>query len=333
MDFSQAIDFFENVDYGLVLRAVIDISVVAYVIYRLILLARGTRAWQILIGLAVFFALLFLSDWSGLVTLNWVLRQVTPLGPVAIVILLYPEFRHLLEELGRLGFWSAPLQIAGRESMTGTIEEVVRAATLLSPRKTGALIVLERETGLSDIAATGVELDAEVSAELLATLFHYGAPLHDGAVIVRAGRVVAAGCMLPLSDSPNIATNVHTRHRAALGVSEQSDAVVVVVSEETGTISLAIGGKLIRGLNDDKLRNRLLDAFGRKPRRTTSRLALAFGRRRNGGAGGDGPGAKTAAGNASVTAPNPSAKRTDADPSASTPPGGHPEPRGAGGRR
>ncbi len=236
MVFSQAIGFFERIDYGLVLRAVIDISVVAYVIYRLILLAKGTRAWQILIGLSVFFALLFLSEWAGLVTLNWVLRQVTPLGPVAIVILLYPEFRHLLEELGRLGFWSAPLQGANRGDMTRTIEEVVRAVTLLSPRKTGALIVLEREMGLADIAASGVDLDSDVSAELLATLFHYGTPLHDGAVIIRGRRVVAAGCTLPLSDSPNIATNVHTRHRAALGVCEQSDAVVVVVSEETGTI-------------------------------------------------------------------------------------------------
>jgi diadenylate cyclase len=278
MVFSQAIRLLESINYGLVLRTVIDISVVAYVIYRLIMLAKGTRAWQILIGLSVFFAALFFSDWSGLVTLNWVLRQVTPLGPVAIVILLYPEFRHLLEELGRLGFWGAPLHVANRENMTQVLEEVVRTAALLSPRKTGALIVLEREAGLSDIAATGVELDAEVSAELLATLFHTGTPLHDGAVIIRGGRVVAAGCTLPLSDSPNIATNVHTRHRAALGVSEQSDAVAVVVSEETGTISLAVGGKLIRGLSDDKLRNRLLEAFGRKARKPTERRALGIGR-------------------------------------------------------
>lgn len=264
MDLSQFVGILEHLDYGQALRTVIDISVVAYVIYRLILLAKGTRAWQILIGLFVFFAVLFLSQVLGLVTFNWVLRQVTPLGPVAIVILLYPEFRHLLEEVGRLGFWGAPLQVVNREDMTACIQEVVRTTTLLSPRKTGALIVLERETGLSDIAQTGVDLDAEVSAELLATLFHNGTPLHDGAVILRGGRIVAAGCTLPLSDSPNIATNVHTRHRAALGVSEQSDAVVVIVSEETGTISLAIGGKLIRGLKDDTLRTRLLEAFGRK---------------------------------------------------------------------
>lgn len=280
MQFSQAIHFFENLNYGLILRAVVDISLVAYVVYRLILLAKGTRAWQILIGLSVFFVLLFVSQWSGLLTLNWVLRQVTPLGPVAIVILLYPEFRHLLEELGRLGFWGAPLQLRVREDMTQAVEEVVRAVTLLSPRKIGALIVLERETGLADIAATGVELDAEVSTELLGTLFHPGTPLHDGAVIIRGGRVVAAGCTLPLSDSPNIATNVHTRHRAALGVSEQSDALVVIVSEETGTISLASGGKLVRGLKDETLRKRLMEAFGRAPVKTAGRLGLPFGRRR-----------------------------------------------------
>jgi diadenylate cyclase len=237
------------------------------------------------------------------VTLNWVLRQVTPLGPVAIVILLYPELRHLLEELGRFGFWGAPLQVTlSREDMTRTIEEVVRTATLLSPRKTGALIVLERETGLSDIAATGVELDAEVSSELLATLFHVGTPLHDGAVIVRGGRIVAAGCRLPLSDSPNIATNVHMRHRAAIGVSEQSDAAVVVVSEERGTISLALGGKLISGLKDDTLRGRLVEAFGRKvakasgpggPPGASVRRMIALGRRRGASAGAAGAAAAT----------------------------------------
>lgn len=256
---------FRTTDYGQIFRAVVDIAVVAYVIYRLILLARPTRAWQILLGLLVFFLLLYGSDWAGLVTLNWVLRQVTPLGPVAIVILLYPELRDVLERLGRLDFWGAPLHAVTHrgEDVTKTVEEVVRTAVLLSPRKTGALIVLERTTGLSDIAETGTPLDAEVSSELLATLFFNGTPLHDGAVIIRGGRLVAAGCTLPLSDSPNIASNVHTRHRAAIGISEHTDAIVVVVSEETGTISLAIGGKLIRGLKDDTLRTRLMEALGR----------------------------------------------------------------------
>nr|CAA9274063.1 Diadenylate cyclase spyDAC; Bacterial checkpoint controller DisA with nucleotide-binding domain [uncultured Armatimonadetes bacterium] len=303
---SQVIRVLQNLDYGLILRAAIDISVVAYVIYRLILLAKGTRAWQILIGLLVFFVVLFFSEWAGLVTLNYVLQQVTPLGPVAIVILLYPELRHLLEELGRLGFWGAPLQVVNRENMTETLEEIVRTASLLSPRKTGALIVIERETALGDVAANGTELDAEVSTELLSTLFHYGTPLHDGAVIVRGSRIVAAGCTLPLSDAPNISANVHTRHRAAMGISEQSDAAVVVVSEETGTISLAIGGKLYRGLNTDKLRTRLLEAFGRGKRSAPGGLrAISFGRRRPGTKRGD-ANAAAAAGNVAPP-PNPPA--------------------------
>jgi len=262
MSFLDVIASLRTVNYPGLLRMVVDIGVVAYVVYRLLLLAKDRRAWQILIGLSIFFLLLFLSDRLGFVTLNWMLRQVTPLGPVAIVILLYPELRDLLEGLGRLNFWGAPLHVVNRENMTGTIEEVVQTTSLLAPRKVGSLIVFERETGLGDIAATGTALDAEVSSELLVTLFHVGTPLHDGAVLIRGRRIIAAGCTLPLSDSPNIATNVHMRHRAALGVSEHSDALVVVVSEESGTISLAVGGKLIRGLKDDTLRKRLLDAFG-----------------------------------------------------------------------
>ena len=249
-------------DYGQLFRAVLDVSVVAYVLYRLILLAKGRRAWQILIGLGVFFLLVIASQLLGLVTLNWLLRQVTPLGPVAIVILFYPELRELLERLGRIDFWGAPIHVIHRENMVETIEELVRTAMLLSPRKTGALIVMERETGLDDIVATGTVLDAEVTAGLLTTIFYVGTPLHDGAVILRGRRLVAAGCTLPLSDSPNIATNVHMRHRAAIGASENSDAVVIIVSEETGTISLAIRGKLIRGLKNDTLRTKLLEAFG-----------------------------------------------------------------------
>lgn len=284
---SPLIATLKSLDFGQLFRAVLDVSVVAYVLYRLILLAKGRRAWQILIGLGVFFLLVLASKYLGLVTLNWLLRQVTPLGPVAIVILFYPELRDLLERLGRIDFWGAPIHAVHRENMVETIEEVVRAAMLLSPRKTGALIVMERETGLDDVAATGTILDSEVTAELLTTIFYVGTPLHDGAVILRGSRIVAAGCTLPLSDSPNIATNVHMRHRAAIGASENSDAVVIIVSEETGTVSLAIRGKLIRGLKNDTLRNKLLEAFGqaapksgRAARRSGAVAAFSFVRQR-----------------------------------------------------
>lgn len=254
--------------------AALDIVVVAYILYRLILLAKGRRAWQILIGIGVFFLLLLLSDWLELVTLNWLLRSVTPIGPVAIVILLYPELREVLERLGRLDFWGAPLSAARQENITETVEAIVTAATLLSARKTGVLIVLARETGLDDVIATGTVLDAGVTPELLTTIFYSGTALHDGAVILRNGRIVAAGCTLPLSDAPNIATNVHMRHRAAMGVSENSDAVVVIVSEETGTISLSIGGKLDRGLKPELLREKLLTAFGKGVKKALPRLSL-----------------------------------------------------------
>lgn len=284
---SHLIATLKALDYGLIFRAVLDVSVVAYVLYRLILLAKGRRAWQILIGLGVFFLLVIASQYLGLVTLNYLLRQVTPLGPVAIVILFYPELRELLERLGRIDFWGAPIHAVHRENMVETIEELVRAVMLLAPRKTGALIVMERETGLDDIVATGTVLDAEVSAELLNTIFYVGTPLHDGAVILRGSRLVAAGCTLPLSDSPNIATNVHMRHRAAIGASENSDAVVIVVSEETGTISLAIRGKLIRGLKNDTLRTKLMEAFGqsvakggRNSGRQNAAAAFSFVRQR-----------------------------------------------------
>lgn len=265
-------------DLRAILAATLDILLVWYVLYRLIVLAKGRRAWPILIGLGVFFLLLLGSDRLGFITLSWILRQFVPLGPVAIVILFYPELRDVLERLGRLDFWGAPVGATRRPESAETIEAIVSAATLLSARKTGALLVLARETGLEDIAATGTALDSAVTPELLTTLFYVGTPLHDGAVVIRQGRIVAAGCTLPLSDAPNIATNVHMRHRAAMGASENSDALVVVVSEETGTISIAQGGRLVRGIKPETLREKLHESFGIA--RRTGR-GLGFPRRKS----------------------------------------------------
>lgn len=235
---------------------VLDVLVVAYLIYRLLLLVRGTRALQILGGLGTLLLALFLSDRLQLNTLNWLLRQIVPLGPVAIVILFYPELRHALEEFGPR-FWSRGLSLLNREDVGQMIENVVMAVSLLSGRRTGALIVFERQTGLDDVIATGVPLDAQVSAELLETIFHKGTALHDGAVVIRQDKIAAAACVLPLTDRPKIDVAVHTRHKAAIGMSENSDAVVVIVSEETGTISVAIDGKLVRPLPEGALRERL----------------------------------------------------------------------------
>ena len=250
-------------------QGVLDVLVVAYLLYRLLLLVRGTRAMQILGGLGTLLLALFVSDKLHLDTLNWLLRQIVPLGPVAIVILFYPELRHALEEFGPR-FWSRGLSLLNREDVSEMILAVVQTVTLLSAKRVGALIVFERQTGLDEVLQTGVPLDATVTVELLDTIFYKGSALHDGAVVIRHGRVVAAGCILPLTDRPKLDAAVHTRHKAALGMSENSDAVVVVVSEETGTISIALDGKLIRGLREETLRERLT-ALIQPPDRHASR--------------------------------------------------------------
>ena len=187
-----------------VATTILDIAVISFGLYKLIMLVKGTRAWQLLWGLAIFFMLLYLSGKLQLYTLNWLLNAVLPLGPVAIVILFFPELRHALEEMGRLGFWGRGFSFLGKEDLAVMIDEVVKLSSRMSRGKIGALVVIERETGLDNIVATGTRLDALVTSELLATVFYPGSPLHDGAAIIRSNRVIAVGCTLPLSDSPQL---------------------------------------------------------------------------------------------------------------------------------
>ncbi|MBP6963948.1 MAG: diadenylate cyclase CdaA [Armatimonadetes bacterium] len=247
-----------SVDYVGLLTTVADIAVVAFVTYKLMMLVKGTRAWQILWGLGVFFLFVIISEWLNLRALNWLLKVFLPLGPVALVILFYPELRHALEQVGRLKFLGDGFVMLGREDITKLVEELTRVASEASNSRTGVLIVVEREVGLDTTIRTGKEVDAEVSSELLRTIFHPGSPLHDGAVIIRGDRIVAASCILPLSDSPRIGTMIHTRHKAAVGITEQSDSIVLVVSEETGTISISADGRLMRGLTPDQVKAKLL---------------------------------------------------------------------------
>ena len=226
------------------------------------MLAKRYRALQVMWGLAIFIAIVSVTDWLQLATLNWLLQKLIPLGPVAIVLLFYPELRHALEEVGKLAGWGRGFSRLPNEDITGIFREIASAAARMSDKQVGALIVLERDVSLDYIATSGTHLHATVSTELLSTIFHPGSALHDGAVIVRGGRIVAAGCILPLSDSVHIGTMIHTRHKAAIGMSEASDAAVVVVSEETGTISLAIEGKLHSGLNEETLVKWLRSIFG-----------------------------------------------------------------------
>lgn len=239
------------------LRHIVDILLVAMVIYQILALVRTTRAWRILVGIAMFVLALGLSNWLQLYTLHWILDKATLLAPVALVILLLPELRQAIEGIAKLGWWSERVLLSDEQTDENTVEEVVKAVAEMAASRIGALIVFERNMQLSDIAASGVRLDAKVTAPLLGSVFYGTNPLHDGALIIRGDKVVAAACRLPVSESSTLAQNYHLRHRAGLGITEQSDCVTVVVSEERGSISVAIDGQLNRLADHTELRTLL----------------------------------------------------------------------------
>ncbi|TDA66962.1 MAG: TIGR00159 family protein [Clostridia bacterium] len=240
-------------------RMAVDVGVVAYVIYRGLVLIRGTRAGQLVQGLAVLVIVAFLSDRLGLTTINWILDQLGLVIMVALPVVFQPELRRALAYLGRGNILARSFSFLGVEDVSRLIKELVRTVGVLAKNRTGALIILERETRLNDYIETGIKIDGVVSAEFLVNIFMPRTPLHDGAAIIRGDRVVAAGCFLPLTDSPYLSRQLGTRHRAALGITEIADAVAVVVSEETGTISVAEGGKLTRYLEEKNLQQMLED--------------------------------------------------------------------------
>ncbi|MCB0826556.1 MAG: diadenylate cyclase CdaA [Armatimonadetes bacterium] len=245
---------------------IIDILLVAYLVYRLLKLVRGTRAWRVLLGIGVFVIALTLSEKLGFKTLHWILDKATVLAPVALVILLLPELRQAIEGFAKVGLWSGRL-IGGEASLEEqTLDEVVKASGELAETNTGALIVLERGNRLDDVASSGVMVHANVKAQLLGAIFYEGNPLHDGAVLIRDGEVLAASCRLPMSESTAIAEKYHMRHRAGIGASEQSDAVVIIISEERGNVALAIDGKLEIMSDQAQLRTRLGEEFSAEKR-------------------------------------------------------------------
>jgi diadenylate cyclase len=234
-------------------RDVIDVAAVAIIIYNLLLLIRGTRAVQTLLGI-VFIGLLYLAARvAELATLKKILESLLILLPVAAIILFQQEIRRALANFGRNPLWG----LAKQRKVESTFHEIVLAATALAARRTGALIVIERLEGLRNFIENGIPLDAKVDYNLLITIFTPDTPLHDGAVIIQEDRIAAAACFLPLAFDPGIATELGTRHRAALGISQETDALAIVVSEETGTISVAVDGELIRDLDGKSLRNAL----------------------------------------------------------------------------
>lgn len=253
----------------------IDIVIVAYLLYRLLLLIRGTRAVQLLQGVIVILLATALSSVFHLTTLYWLLNKILTLGFIAIPILFQPELRRALEQVGRGGFFSVSFRSTAPEETQHLIAEIVKSTQVLSKAKIGALIVIERDTGLTEYIETGTMVEGLVSSQLLINTFIPNTPLHDGAVVVRGKKLISAGCFLPLTENRNLDKELGTRHRAALGVTEQSDAVSVVVSEETGKISIAVDGVLTRDLSENALfellqtlltpkRNRRLPMLGRK---------------------------------------------------------------------
>ncbi|HVR72089.1 MAG TPA: diadenylate cyclase CdaA [Vicinamibacteria bacterium] len=236
---------------------VLDILIVAFLIYQLLQFIRGTHAVQMALGGMVLVLVYFVSQWFNLEAVNWLLRTFLPYVVFGIIVVFQAEIRKVLAHLGK-----PPLLGAfGSQRTEEVVDEVVLAATSLAAQRTGAIVVLEREMGLRAYIETGIGLDALLTYDLLISIFNPGTPLHDGAVIVRGNRVAAAACFLPLTVNPELSRQLGSRHRAAIGVTEDTDAVAVVVSEETGTISVVVGGRIRRDLDGRSLKWALLEAL------------------------------------------------------------------------
>ena len=239
------------------LTDILDIGIMAFVLYKVFTLVQSTKAASLLKGLFVFLAALLLSSIFNLNGIHYIMNKMVEVGVLALIILFQPEIRRILEQMGSRRLIAFFTHSEAGNTMEQTIGQTVLACTEMSQSRTGALIVFEREILLDDMVRSGTVLDASVSSELLKNLFFVKAPMHDGAVIVRHGRILGAGCMLPLSKNVNLSRDLGMRHRAGIGMSENSDAVVVIVSEETGSISVAIGGMLKRHLKPETLENLL----------------------------------------------------------------------------
>jgi diadenylate cyclase len=238
--------------------SILDIVLVAILIYQFLVLVRGTRAAPMLVGVAALGLAFYLARLGELRTLNWLLSTMLPYVVFALIVVFQSEIRHALANLG-----SRISLMRSSSSVADVYDDIVLAANLFSQNQTGALIVIEREIGLRTYIESGVALDARLSYDLLATIFRPSAPLHDGAVIVQRDRIAAAACFLPLSMNPVLSTQLGTRHRAAIGITEETDAVAVIISEETGVISVAVAGSIERELTVERLRERLSNLLRR----------------------------------------------------------------------
>ena len=252
---------------------ILDILIVAYIIYRVMKLLKDTSAERLIKGIIILVGIMLLASMLHLTMISWLLQQALNVGLFAIVVVFQPELRRLLEQIGKGNFSRLIVPADAPDEVESMITATVSACADMSRTNTGALIVFERRERLGEIISTGTMVDAAPSAELIKNIFFKNSPLHDGAMIVRAGRVCAAGCVLPLSGNQSLSRDLGTRHRAAVGMSESADSVLVVVSEETGSISVAIGGMLKRHLSPDMLRKLLENELLDSEKQEKSRLA------------------------------------------------------------
>jgi diadenylate cyclase len=236
---------------------ILDILIVTVIIYRILLIIKGTKAVQMLIGIGVLFMALLFSQYLGLYTIDWIIQSLWAQIVLALIILFQPEIRKTLAQMGEARFFPS---FASAEELR-SLEEIVRGSVALANRKIGALIVIEKETRLKDLIEMGTQLDAKVTQELLLSVFQPTSPIHDGAVIIRGNRVIAAGCFLPLTLSADISKAFGTRHRAGIGLTEETDAVVIIISEETGNITTVVGNTIDKNVDMGALRDFLTDNF------------------------------------------------------------------------
>lgn len=233
-----------------------EITLITILVYQLMLFIKGTRGWQMILGMTTLLFLYYLSRWFELRTIEWLLSNLFTYFVFALIVIFQAEIRRGLAELGKGGMLGGFLPHTEED----VIEEIGSAVSSLASQKIGALIIMQGDIGLRNYIESGIELDSRLSASLLVTIFSPSVPMHDGAVIVKESRVAAAGCFLPLTRNPLLSKNLGTRHRAAIGITEETDAIAVVVSEETGTISMVTGGKMLRGLSGESLVTALRDA-------------------------------------------------------------------------
>lgn len=239
-------------------KPIIEIGFLWFIIYLLLLFIRGTRTVQVIKGIIILLLIFFFTQWLNLTSINWILTKLVAISVIAFIIIFQPELRRGLARLGQFGFFLREEEV---------LDDVVKSAIFLSNRKIGGIIALEREIGLRPYVESGVTIDSQLTSELINTIFTPGTPLHDGGIIVRGDRIVAAGCLFPLTQNPHINKLLGTRHRAAIGLTEETDAVCVVISEETGAISIAVGGKLTKDMDRDAFPKTLENIFKPKGHR------------------------------------------------------------------